>query len=55
MPFKSSAQRKKFAQMVSEGKMSQSTFDEWNRETPARLPDRIGSKKINTVKKVKKI
>lgn len=42
MPFKSEAQRKKFAAMVAEGKMSQAQFDEWNSETPSKLPDRIG-------------
>lgn len=42
MPFKSDAQRKKFAAMVAEGKMSQATFDEWNKETPDKIPERVG-------------
>lgn len=53
MPFKSDAQRRKFAELVAQGKMSQSTFDEWNRETPAKLPEHTFSNKPKVVKKVK--
>ena len=35
MPFKSQAQRRKFAQLLVEGKISNQTFEEWNRETGA--------------------
>ena len=35
MPFKSQAQRRKFAQFLVEGKISNQTFEEWNRETGA--------------------
>lgn len=42
MPFRSEAQRKKFAALVAEGKMSQETFDEWSKETPAKIPERLG-------------
>lgn len=58
MPFKSQSQRAKFAELVEQGKMSKETFDEWNKETPEKLPDRIGpanKAKVSTVKKVKKI
>jgi hypothetical protein len=42
MPFKSQAQRRKFAQLLVEGKISPETFEEWNRETGARkLPDHV--------------
>ena len=42
MPFKSQAQRRKFAQLLVEGKISNQTFEEWNRETgSARLPERV--------------
>jgi len=45
MPFKSQAQRRKFAQLLVEGKISNETFEEWNRETGRkRLPERVGSK-----------
>jgi len=33
MPFKSQAQRRKFAQLLVEGKISAQTLEEWNRET----------------------
>ena len=45
MPFKSQAQRRKFAQLLVEGKISDQTFEEWNRETGSKkLPERVGSK-----------
>jgi hypothetical protein len=45
MPFKSQAQRRKFAQLLVEGKISNQTFEEWNRETGRRkLPERVGAK-----------
>lgn len=45
MPFKSQAQRRKFAQLLLEGKISNETFEEWNRETGSKkLPERAGSK-----------
>ena len=50
MPFKSEAQRKKFGELVKQGKMSQDTFDKWNHETgkkklPARVKKQGGKKK----------
>jgi len=45
MPFKSQAQRRKFAQLLVEGKISNATFEEWNRETGSKtLPERIRPK-----------
>ncbi len=45
MPFKSQAQRRKFAQLLVEGKISNETFEEWNRETGSqRLPERVSRK-----------
>jgi hypothetical protein len=42
MPFKSKAQRRKFAQLLVEGKISDQTFEEWNRETGGKkLPERV--------------
>jgi len=42
MPFKSQAQRRKFAQLLVEGKISNETFEEWNRETGGKkLPERV--------------
>ena len=42
MPFKSQAQRRKFAELLVDGKISNDTFEEWNRETGGRkLPERV--------------
>ena len=42
MPFKSKAQRRKFAELLVKGEISPDTFEEWNRETgSARLPERV--------------
>jgi hypothetical protein len=46
MPFKSQAQRRKFAELLVAGKISAQTFEEWNRETDAKkLPERVGKPK----------
>ena len=45
MPFKSAAQRRKFAELLVEGKISNETFEEWNRETGSKkLPERVKRK-----------
>lgn len=45
MPFKSKAQRRKFAQLLVEGKISDETYEEWNRSTGKKeLPERIAPK-----------
>jgi hypothetical protein len=45
MPFKSQAQRRKFAQLLVDGKISPAAFEEWNRETGStRLPERVERK-----------
>lgn len=42
MPFKSKAQRRKFAELLVTGKISNETFEEWNRSTgTATLPERV--------------
>jgi hypothetical protein len=46
MPFKSKAQRRRFAQLLVEGKISDETYEEWNRETGGRkLPERVTRRK----------
>lgn len=46
MPFKSKAQRRKFAELLVEGKIKPETFEEWNRETGSKkLPERVNTKK----------
>jgi hypothetical protein len=45
MPFRSQAQRRKFAELLLKGEISNETFEEWNRETgSAKLPERVKSK-----------
>ena len=45
MPFKSQAQRRKFAELLVKGTISNKTFEEWNRETGGkRLPERVKRK-----------
>ena len=46
MPFKSKAQRRKFAELLVKGKISPETFEEWNQETgDAKLPERAPKKR----------
>ena len=59
MPFKSQAQRRKFAQLLVEGKISNQTFEEWNRETgskqlPERMQSKATSRKRNAAGKVRR-
>lgn len=54
MPFKSDAQRRKFGELVKQGKMSQATFNEWSSATgDKKLPERVGNPKAAKVKRVK--
>jgi hypothetical protein len=42
MPFKSKAQRRKFAELLVNGKISPETYEEWNRSTGGKeLPERV--------------
>ena len=42
MPFKSKAQRRKFAELLVKGDISPETYEEWNRETGRKeLPERV--------------
>jgi hypothetical protein len=55
MPFKSQAQRRKFAQLLVEGKISNETYEEWNRETGGRkLPERAKAKRTKATRRTKK-
>jgi hypothetical protein len=55
MPFKSQAQRRKFAQLLVEGKISNEIFEEWNRETGGqKLPERVKPKARAKAKRAKK-
>ena len=45
MPFKSKAQRRKFAELLVKGEISPETYEEWNRETGGKkLPERVHPK-----------
>jgi len=45
MPIKSKAQRRKFAQLLVEGKITPETFEEWNRGAGSKqLPERLHPK-----------
>jgi hypothetical protein len=42
MPFKSKAQRRKFAELLVNGEISPETYEEWNRDTGRKeLPERV--------------
>ena len=54
MPFKSQAQRRKFAELLVKGKISNQTFEEWNRETgSAKLPQRVKQKQSRAATKTR--
>lgn len=45
MPFKSKAQRRKFAELLVTGKITPETYEEWNRSTGKKiLPERVRPK-----------
>jgi hypothetical protein len=53
MPFKSKAQRRKFAELLVKGEISPETYEEWNRETGRKLlPERV--KKTKKAKRARK-
>ena len=55
MPFKSQAQRRKFAELLVKGEISPETFEEWNRETGGKmLPERFKPKTTRKRKKTRR-
>jgi len=55
MPFKSQAQRRKFAQLLVEGKISNETFEEWNRTTGGKkLPEHVRPKPAGRTRATKR-
>lgn len=55
MPFKSKAQRRKFAELLVKGEISPEVYEEWNRETGRKeLPERIKPKPKQKPKPKKK-
>ena len=57
MPFKSRAQRRKFAELLVEGKITDEAYERWNRDTGRKeLPERVKpkAKKKKTSRKTAK-
>ena len=55
MPFKSKAQRRKFAELLVKGEISPETYEEWNRETGRKeLPERVNRAKKKAKRKTAK-
>jgi hypothetical protein len=56
MPIKSKAQRRKFAELLTQGKISDEVFERWNREAgSAELPEHVKPKhKKRTSKKARR-
>jgi hypothetical protein len=49
VPFKSQAQRRKFAELLVKGEISKETYEEWNRATGTKkLPERANAKKAKS-------
>ena len=56
MPFKSKAQRRKFAQLLVDGEITPEVYEEWNRETGrATLPERVKPKTRRKAKAKRKL
>jgi len=56
MPFKSKAQRRKFAELLVKGEISPETYEEWNRETGGKaLPERVKHKAKRKTKRKAKV
>ena len=55
MPFKSKAQRRKFAELLVKGDISPETYEEWNRETGRKeLPERVNRATKKSTRKTAK-
>jgi hypothetical protein len=55
MPFKSKAQRRKFAELLVNGEISPETYEEWNRSTGRKeLPERVHAKAKDKPRKAKR-
>jgi hypothetical protein len=54
MPFKSKAQRRKFAELLVKGEITPEAYERWNKETGgAELPERIRHKRKKAARKTK--
>ena len=56
MPFRSKAQRRKFAQLLVEGKIKPEAYERWNVETGSKkLPERVRPKARTKAKAKKRV
>lgn len=56
MAFKSKAQERKFGEMLNEKKVTKKLFNDFKKDTPSKLPDRIGpAKPITSVDQMRAI
>lgn len=53
MGFKSEAQRKKFQEMLRDGKITQAVFDGFDTDTGEKLPDRLHKKKVSSIQDIR--
>jgi hypothetical protein len=54
MPFKSKAQRRKFAELLVKGEITPEAYERWNKETGGtELPERVKSKRKKSARKAK--
>jgi hypothetical protein len=54
MPFKSKAQRRKFAELLIKGEITPEAYEEWNRSTGSKkLPERVRPKTAKGAKRKK--
>lgn len=54
MAFKSTKQREKFYELKKQGKMSQATIDEWEKDTPKNIPERVKPKEVSSINDIRK-
>lgn len=55
MSFKSVAQKTKFQQLLKDGKISQKMYDEYDKNTVDKLPDRVPSKTKTGVRQIRRV
>jgi len=56
MPFKSKAQRRKFAELLVEGKITDEAYERWNQTTGRKvLPERLHPETKPSAKKKKRV
>jgi hypothetical protein len=55
MPFKSKAQRRKFAELLVKGEITPEAYERWNKETGGKeLPERVKAKPKKSASKAKR-